>query len=476
MAKIPIQYAQRLPDVVQSPRANMNVDSGAGMIYEAMSRAGQVASGLGIDLIEKKSREDEKVRKNQIYAETQTGKIAIQKFDAETEEMLRGEMDVDIIGSVGKKRMSERSAIIQKIAKTPEAQQDLGFYEQQTAIGVADNISQRRFVRSQENAYVSFDGLYNQAAAQGNFVDLEPLAAQAYRNGVISEKEYANRKSDAPKLQEKWNVEKIRGMSQAAVDANGDKKEAYKIIDQSAQEGLIDAQSRVALRNSIDSYTEGSQYAKNAAKYEKSVKHYEDFSTSATQKTLKYEDVAASNLDDAEKLTWQNIIKEQYKTPDKVSPKGYKAVEDAVLLFSAGNTDKKMAIDAVMKARYIDKSITDTTAQWALEKIQKPYPQHLAPGIKGVLTDNDSGYNGWWNSSADKKKAQNVNHALLRWVDDKIANKKEPTIEEMHTQSALYRASIPDEYNVGDTTVRGGVTYEVVGYYPDGEPNYEKVD
>jgi hypothetical protein len=50
MASFPISYNQTVPGVVQQPRANMNVDTGAGILAEATSRMGESLAGIGMKI------------------------------------------------------------------------------------------------------------------------------------------------------------------------------------------------------------------------------------------------------------------------------------------------------------------------------------------------------------------------------------------------------------------------------------------
>jgi hypothetical protein len=48
MPQFEINYAQGVPSVVSMPRANMNVDTGAGILADATSRLGDTLAGIGM--------------------------------------------------------------------------------------------------------------------------------------------------------------------------------------------------------------------------------------------------------------------------------------------------------------------------------------------------------------------------------------------------------------------------------------------
>jgi hypothetical protein len=48
MPQFEINYAKGVPSVVSMPRANMNVDTGAGILADATSRLGDTLAGIGM--------------------------------------------------------------------------------------------------------------------------------------------------------------------------------------------------------------------------------------------------------------------------------------------------------------------------------------------------------------------------------------------------------------------------------------------
>lgn len=226
MAKIPIQYSERLPAVVQQPRA----DTGAAMIGEALARAGGVLHQIGADQRDRMRRAEAEAHKNQVYAETQNGKIALSEFDSETKLMLRDITDVEKIAEIGQKRISERSRLFENIATTPESREALDFYTRQTAVGMVEHIEAAHYDRAHQDAWVAFDSVFDMAAQAGNFGILGSLAQQAYNNNIIGDKEFRRYMDSIPKLQEQYFSEQAYSLAYDILRANGPMSDAREAI------------------------------------------------------------------------------------------------------------------------------------------------------------------------------------------------------------------------------------------------------
>ncbi len=451
MAKFPIQYSQTVPGVTQMPQAQ----TGAGEVWRQVAQAGQVLSGIGEDRLRQKQKMDAEAYDNQVYAEIQNGKIALAEYDSQTALMLRDMTDPSEIDRVGAERLSKRADVIGNIAKLSESKQVLDFYNRQTAVGQFEAIEGRRYDQTKKNAYISFDGLFSKATQDGNFDILEPLAFQAFQKNVITEKEYRSYVETGDKARQKAQVEGIRKLSQDSVGPDYDKTAGYKIIDQAEKEGLITAYDRKALGDSLDNFVSGRKQSEQKQKYTRDLKVYTDFADAISNGELTHEMIGNSGLDKKEQEVWGDYLKNSFKEPPVRSDhKSYLSMMRTVVEFSRKQISEKEAYQELLKARY-DGQLSQNDFVFGVNKIREPYPDHIIPDLQATLKSNEEDFHGWWESSNDQHNAQEVNMALMAWVDKMIADGKPVTARDMTAKSdvlrfttkKMKRVSSPDEFS-----------------------------
>ncbi len=162
----------------------------------------------------------------------------------------------------------------------------------------------------------------------------------------------------------------------------------------------------------------------------------QDFTEKVRQNDLNLDDVrekypnAETNKNQQkEVLFWQSIITNRQKeAPAKSTGKGLGVVNKTLLEVSLGIKDTKSAYNDILKARYIDKIITDTTFNWAEKRLNSPYPEPLAVMIDNILTQKaeaiKSAENSLFYTKREKKrvgdKVEEINMQLFRWIDKTI--------------------------------------------------------
>ncbi len=169
-------------------------------------------------------------------------------------------------------------------------------------------------------------------------------------------------------------------------------------------------------------------------------------------KSLLPDEIAGSRLPDGiefDKLTkdvWQLFASGSNDPAPKITtPDGYATASDIVLNFPR-EISREAAYSRLLNARYIEKEITDAAFTWAINHISNPYPRHVGTDIESVTQNNSEviakgGFLfGLITSEKEKARAVEVNTELIRWVDSQIADKKEPTRDQMYQKSAEIRA------------------------------------
>lgn len=272
-------------------------------------------------------------------------------------------------------------------------------------------------------------------------------------------------------------VEYIRGLSQASVGEDGDKTAGYAIIEQAQKDGIITAKDNAMLGNSLDDFVAGRLRRASENIYENTLNEYSDFTDKISNGELTFESIAKSQMLKEDKSKWETYIRGQHsKEPRRNLPDGYKSVIGAINAFSLNEVSKKEALDVLMSARYVDKSVNNEVVEWAKYRLENPYPKQFVPVLRGILEDNENGHREFLlPKTKDLIKAQNVNSMLINWVDNQLKEGKEPTDAEMYAQSGVFRRIASTRYVIGDIEERGGKRYEVVGFFADGEPGFEEI-
>lgn len=291
---------------------------------------------------------------------------------------------------------------------------------------------------------------------------------------------------------QKQAKEAVTGSFQAVVDEglvideNGKvvskdniRRDAYDVIDKAYSDGMITATMKGTLRNNVDTYiSQGRKKAADTAKAS-TTEIYDDFIKDAVAGEFDYENIEPSKLSAKDKLKWQDYARGSYEDAPvagkiKDERKGEAALYEAVYKGTIKTASKLEAKEKLLETRYIDKTITDEQFRWGLDRIENPYPRFVMEDLMTTLDENEMDFNRFWSRDTDRNKK--VNDALVSWVDDQIAQGKNPTKKEMMGVSSQFRVEGGTLLDVGQIIERGGIKYEVVGFFPDGEPDVEAVD
>lgn len=473
MAKFDIQYADRPVDI----QATAAMTKPATSEYEALARVGQSIANIGAKRLDQARREKKAEDKLKAYTETENGKIALSKYDAETAATLMGMTDPDEIQKVSEERLAERANLYTNFATTPKSTADLDIYTRKTAVNQVEGINKIRHVKQQEKAYVAYDVMYTNLADEGGFDLMADASLEAFNNGVIDGKEYARRLKEIPEKQHDWNVEQVRELTQAMITEGKSKDEAYELINIAQENELITAEDNKILGDSLDNFVSGRIKKAKDDQYQQTVDTYNDFTSMIQSSDLTYEVIGKSPLLKKDKEKWATYIKGQnLPQPNEVVPEGFNAALDVAVRVSTLEMSEQEAVDILMEERYVNRTINDETLAWAIDKIENPYPKHFTPDIKATIKSNATGYNSvWLPKSKDKVKAQNVNSMLISWVDNQIAEGKYPSAKELYLQSEHFRSIASTKYAIGDVLERNKKSYQVIDFDIDGEPIIEVI-
>jgi hypothetical protein len=299
-------------------------------------------------------------------------------------------------------------------------------------------------VKAGRNAAESFRMSEDLAIKNGNVEWLRSIYDNAEKSGYFPDHKIREER-------QKWGEQEIltEDVFSDAIRA-GNKEAGYKVIDGSD----LPDKEKATLGNRLDDYWAG-RVKQGKDTNTKNVNLFYDNSISKLLKgELTPDDLDKSILDlqtnkDA-KEKWQGYLKGFFgDAPQKTTPEGYSSITNAVLDFSMLKTSRQAAYDSILTARFIDKNITDDDLAWAMNKIKEPYPKHIVADLESVLVTNraEIKHEGYWpfETAADIERSQQVNTALLNWVDSELANKKTPTMKEMYQKSA--------ELRVGNLTI-----------------------
>ena len=205
---------------------------------------------------------------------------------------------------------------------------------------------------------------------------------------------------------------------------------------------------------------------------------YREFSKPILSGEMTYDDTGnfretrrtGEQISDADR--WRKYIKGSYKdSPAKSSPEGHTVSFAAVYDVATLQLSPKEGYDVLLEARFVEGSITNEQFEWAVDKIENPYPKHVFEDLNATLKSNLEDFNRLF--SADKDRNQRVNEALISWVD---AQEKVPSKKEMFAMSSAFRAGGGQPFDIGAVIERGGRQWEIVGFDNDGEPLVELIE
>ncbi len=286
----------------------------------------------------------------------------------------------------------------------------------------------------------------------------------------------------------KYSIENLKPVLIAAIEKEGNKEAGYDILNAETKRfveigALTEAEAAEAnkmLGDWIDNYAAGRiKQGKEAVKLT-TRQSYQNLMPTLLDPALaqqRFGLVEESRLLKADKELWQTYIKGSYgDAPTENTPQGHLDATGAALDAATLQMSPKEAYDAVLTARFVDKTITDNQFKWAIDKIENPYPPHLVGDISATLNSNTKDFNAWYRPDAERNTR--VNESLIAWVDEVIKRDKVPLFDfkkQMHAQSSQFRVGNDRWYDIGQIIYRGGWEWEVVGFDDDGEPIVEEI-
>jgi len=285
-------------------------------------------------------------------------------------------------------------------------------------------------------------------------------------------------------------IENIKPDLIAVIAKRNSKEDGYAFLnaatEQLAKDGLLTkseaAEANKTLGDWMDNYVSGRiKEAKETEKlttkqtYQKLSKPilngeltYDDIDNSPLQKTRR----SGESVSDTER--WHQYIKGSYKeAPTKNTPEGHNVAFNAVYDAATLQLSPKEAYDVLLEARFNDRTITNEQFEWAVDKIENPYPKHVLEDLKATIKSNHEDFNRVF--SSDKERNKKVNESLISWVDDLIKQEKTPSKKEMFAMSSAFRAGGGQTYDIGQVIEQAGWEWEIVGFDEDGEPLVEEI-
>ena len=244
--------------------------------------------------------------------------------------------------------------------------------------------------------------------------------------------------------------EGITGVYQGIIDKGGTEDDGRKVIDQAVKERLISADTKESLYSSLSSYANKIQDSKQ----EKDTVTTRDFADKAQVNDLTLDDIYAefpgdTGSDVAAREHWEKIIKKSQKPkklPKKTTTDGMEDVMTILTDIPAGEKTTLVAIEELTDLHYIEKSISKKTLQWALARIDNPYPAHVTKQLQSTLLAVEKQVNFFWETDNERKQIrsaqdaikQNVSEDLISWVDDELEKDRVPGSKEIYQKAAEF--------------------------------------
>ncbi len=323
---------------------------------------------------------------------------------------------------------------------------------------------------------------------EGDYPGVEKLVDDSPLSQADKDLAKAKAKVKIDTLNHTRDIEAVRTNYQAVIDNGGTKEQAYQVIDEGVQLFGLSAKEKETLGNNLDNYVEGRIAKQFKDNYTKKVASYDDMVVKLATADLTPDDIEMAGFGensegDNTRDKWGKYLKGAYdvKTSVKTTDKGMKLALKTVLNFSGQGIPKVQAYDEILKARYIDKNLSNDDYLWAINKIKNPYPRHITESIKAVLSDTESKIQGWWGTSKEKSQTMNVYSGFMNWLDGELEKDKIPTVENMNEHLAVLRKDVPlyepkqsEKPEIGEIIPKGGKKWKVTGYDVDGEPLVEE--
>ncbi len=280
--------------------------------------------------------------------------------------------------------------------------------------------------------------------------------------------------------------ENIKPVLIAAISESNKSEDGYKALDtitaQLVKDGILTeteaAETNKKLGDWIDSYVSGRIKAAKNADSIATIQTYQKFSKPILNGEMTYDDTGnfretrrtGEKISDADR--WREYIKGSYKeAPTQSSPEGHTVSFAAVYDVATLQLSPKEGYDVLLEARFIDQSITNEQFEWAVGKIENPYPRHVLEDVNATLKSNLEDFNRFFRFDEDRNRK--VNEALISWID---VQESPPSKKEMFAMSSAFRAGGGQPHDIGGVIERGGQQWEIVGFDDDGEALVELIE
>jgi len=304
-------------------------------------------------------------------------------------------------------------------------------------------------------------------------------------------------------LREQWQA-----IIDDAVTSEGDvaraKKDAQSLILDAKKDGIITAKDTGTQNSNLNGYTTGKIRQAEKKKEETDSTITADFIKKINSFDLDPDQILAAPMSremedlwingkeiidkDGKKITLPAIADVMYDpAPTATTPDGFGIAANAVFEFAAKKKSTISAYEDLLKARYIDKTLTDDDFNWAVNRIQNPYPRHVSDMIQNELAGAEADIarkeDWWWRTKREdariKAKTVQVAKQLIDWVEDELAYnpKKIFTPKEIFAMKAELGVSVKEPVNLAPDKEGKEVDYKMVkSPAMELDPYWEKLD
>lgn len=266
-------------------------------------------------------------------------------------------------------------------------------------------------------------------------------------------------KTDAAKILAAANRAQIEGeISIAKREGVAGNPESFdKAIELIQSSNIFTSEESLAELRSVDMLRDFTIRKTQDLKAVRNLQINKDFVSKVAGGDLLPDEIQSSTLPDKTGLTegnvlskkdWMSFAAASYDPPPTESTfDGVNGAIDAVIDFGQLRLSKEGAYKEILNLRYVDREITESQFNWAMNRINEPYPRQITTDIQAVTETNtiafkNKGFNAFF-PKRDKEKAKSVNVELIAWVDSKLKDGKEPTRKEMNQKAAELRAQSP---------------------------------
>ena len=372
----------------------------------------------------------------------------------------------------------------------PRVQERAQIYHNKNVETQSDRIRHTYAAGQEDWTIGNYYKLIETAAKNGELETAEFLIDQMDKHNLITPQKAEALKGTASDVAASAAVESIKPELIDAIAVSNKPEDGYKVLDmataQLVKDGILTkeeaAEANKKLGDWIDSYVSGRIKAAKEADKLTTIQSYQKLSKPILDGELTYDDIdnsglretrrSGENVSDAER--WRKYIKGSYKdAPTKNAPEGHTVSFAAVYDVSTLQLSPKEGYDVLLEARFVDGSITNEQFEWAVDKIENPYPKHVLEDLNATLKSNLEDFNRLF--AADNERNKKVNEALLSWADDLIKKEKVPSKKEMFAMSSAFRAGGGQPYDIGRVIERGGRQWEIVGFDEDGDVIVEEI-